>query len=77
MSFPTPPSSQPDGYHAYLLRLWQAGSDGRWRISLQHVQTGQKLHFVGLEGLFTYLQTQATGNKGSLQSDSHTLIGEG
>jgi hypothetical protein len=58
MSFPTPPTSQPDGYHAYLMRLWQAGSDGTWRVSLQCAQTGEKIHFAGLESLFTYLQAQ-------------------
>jgi hypothetical protein len=62
MSFPTPAASQPDGYHAYLMRLWQAGADGTWRLSLQCVQTGEKLHFASLESLFTYLQAQTAAD---------------
>ena len=58
MSFSTLPTSQPDGYHAYMIRLWQAGSEGTWRVSLQCVQTGEKLHFASLEKLFAYLQAQ-------------------
>jgi hypothetical protein len=66
MSFPTPAASQPDGYHAYLMRLWQAGSNGTWRLSLQCVQTGEKLHFASLESLFTYLQAQSVAGDGDV-----------
>ncbi len=58
MSFSALPCPQPDGYHSYLLRLWPTGPDGPWRTSLQSVQTGDKLHFVSLDSLFAFLQTQ-------------------
>lgn len=65
MSLPPPPALQADGYQAYLIRLWQAGSDGTWRVSLQSAQTGGKLQFAGLESLFAYLQAQTTaGDEG-------------
>jgi hypothetical protein len=58
VSFPTPPASQSDGYQAYMMRLWQAGSNGTWRVSLQSVQTGETVRFPNLESLLAFLQAQ-------------------
>lgn len=66
MSFAAFPCPQPDGYHSYLIRLWQTGPDGPWRASLQCVQTNQKLYFVTLDSLFIFLQTQTAPFAGEL-----------
>lgn len=60
MPFSTASAFQPDGYHAYMMRLWRAGSDDTWRVSLHCVQTGEKLHFPGLASLYAYLHAQTS-----------------
>jgi hypothetical protein len=47
-------------YLSYLLRLWQAGSEGRpvWRASLESPRTGERISFLGSEDLFAYLERQ-------------------
>lgn len=45
-------------YHAYLLRLWEAG-DGQWpewRASLESVQGGERRGFASLAALFAFLE---------------------
>ena len=44
-------------YISYLLRLWQAESDGVvvWRTSLQDPHTGRRRGFADLEDLFAFL----------------------
>jgi hypothetical protein len=46
------------GYVSYLLRLWRVrvGGQETWRASLENPHTGQRLAFVGLGELFSYLQ---------------------
>jgi hypothetical protein len=63
------PTSPPDSYQAYIIRLWQAGSDGRWRALLQSVHTSEKMHFANLESLFTYLQAQTTDSDESIAAN--------
>jgi hypothetical protein len=48
-------------YLAYLLRLWQAGSDEEltWRASLESPRTGKRHSFASLDLLFVFL-TQCT-----------------
>jgi hypothetical protein len=62
------------GYVSYLLRLWRVRVDGReaWRASLENPHTGQRLAFVGLGELFSYLQ-EHTGQAGGDHLDSHCL----
>jgi len=56
-------------YLAYLLRLWQVGSEGEpaWRASLESPHTGERYGFSSLEALFAFLREQ-TGSP--LQSQS-------
>lgn len=44
---------------SYLLRLWRSGADGRWRASLQAVQTGERHMFADLESLLGFLVDQS------------------
>jgi hypothetical protein len=48
------------GYVAYLLRLWQARSEGEigWRASLESAQTGKCQSFANLTDLFTFLENE-------------------
>jgi hypothetical protein len=46
----------PADYHAGLLRLWRNGPHGPWRVSLQDVESGERLGFADLEQLFAYLR---------------------
>lgn len=45
-------------YLAYMLRLWEAGSDGNldWRASLESPHTGERHGFANLEALFGFLE---------------------
>jgi len=45
-------------YQSYLVRLWQDDRQAPWRAVAQSVQTGEVMHFIDLESLFTFLQTQ-------------------
>lgn len=49
-------------YTSYLLRLWQAESQGElvWRASLESPHSGQRWSFARLEELHTFLD-QVTG----------------
>jgi hypothetical protein len=51
------------GYQAYLVRLWQVRSSGRfvWRAALESPHTGERQVFADLAGLFTYLERRTTG----------------
>ena len=47
-------------YHAYLLRLWRAQSQGQtqWRASLESPHTGERQSFASLEQCLAYLREQ-------------------
>ena len=47
-------------YLAYLLRLWQAGSDEEltWRASLESPRTGERRSFANLKALMAFLEEQ-------------------
>ncbi len=47
-------------YHAYLLRLWRAQSQGQthWRASLECPHTGERQSFASLEQCLAYLREQ-------------------
>jgi hypothetical protein len=47
-----------DDYHAYLFRMWRTGPDGPWRVSLEDVQTGERIGFGSLLEVYGYLQTR-------------------
>lgn len=45
-------------YVAYMLRLWQSGSQGGiplWRASLEDPATGERLSFRDISALFSFL----------------------
>jgi hypothetical protein len=49
---------QPQGYLAYLLRLWRetGGETTRWRASLEDPHSGDKLGFAHLDELVAFLR---------------------
>ena len=44
-------TKRPDGYRAYLLRMWREESADGWRCSIEDPRTGKREHFVSLEKL--------------------------
>jgi len=51
-------STEPTGYFAGLIRLWQVESTGdqQWRASIEEVTTGVRLTFATPELMFAYVQ---------------------
>jgi hypothetical protein len=51
-------SEEPPRYLAYMLRMWQATSDGRmvWRASLESPHTGERQGFADLRSLYEFLE---------------------
>jgi hypothetical protein len=51
-------SEEPPRYLAYMLRMWQATSDGRlvWRASLESPHTGERQGFSDLRALYEFLE---------------------
>jgi hypothetical protein len=49
--------TRPRRYLAFMLRLWQTGSDGgpTWRASLESPHTGKRHSFASLDLLFAFL----------------------
>jgi hypothetical protein len=47
-------------YLAYLVRLWQAGSEEEpaWRASVENAHTGERHGFASLGELFEFLQVE-------------------
>lgn len=52
-----------EGYQAYLVRLWQVRSAGKWlwRAALESPHTGEWQVFADLAGPFTYLEQRTSG----------------
>jgi hypothetical protein len=50
-------SDEPEGYQAYMLRLWRARSKGQWQwhTSLESPHTGERQVFASPEQLFAFL----------------------
>lgn len=46
--------------HSFIVRVWREGredqSGGQWRGSVQHVASGQHVHFSSFEALNRFLQ---------------------
>ena len=70
----TPTSDEPDGYQAYMLRLWRARSRGKWqwRASLESPRTGERQLFAGLKQLFAFLRERCSSETPE-QSSGPTL----
>jgi hypothetical protein len=56
-------SEHPDGYHAYLVRLWQERPQSPWRALAKDVRTGQEFRFATLEQLFLFLHGRTMGER--------------
>lgn len=58
-------SESGERYHSFLLRLWQAGGDGKsvWRAALENPLTGEKRAFPDIAAMMDYLRrvTQTPG----------------
>ena len=65
-------------YQAYLVRVWpvQRGGEINCRVSLEHVNTGDRLTFPNLERLHNFLRTQAETSISSIDKDPKKLHGE-
>jgi hypothetical protein len=52
-------------YLSYLLRLWQAQSEGHagWRASLESSQTGERTGFSSLDALFAFIEHETYGGQ--------------
>ncbi|MBN1148619.1 MAG: hypothetical protein JXA78_15275 [Anaerolineales bacterium] len=48
----TPPAS------TFVIRFWRewSAAAGRWRGRIEHVQSGQRAEFVGLEGILEFVR---------------------
>ena len=53
--------------HLFIVRMWredsQAMSGGQWRGSVEHVPSGQRVHFITLEALTEFV-SQYWGHDG-------------
>ncbi|MCA9963882.1 MAG: hypothetical protein KC423_06560 [Anaerolineales bacterium] len=49
-----------NNYQAFLLRLQRTEGGGRWRSSLQNVQTGETFHFATEQEMITHLLDSLT-----------------
>jgi len=65
-----------DGRHLFIVRFWREDSEGtsggQWRGSVEHVPTGQRVHFVSLDVLNTFINKQLNSdavNTADLESD--------
>jgi len=76
MSIERPLLTRVNGYHSFLLRLWQEEPDTPWRASLQNVQTGTVVRFASLNALVAFLQEQAIGTPPllSVSADEAVMI---
>lgn len=59
-------TEDPRYYLSYLLRLWQAGNAGRkvWRVSLESIQTRDRVSFASLQEQCGFLQQATTIDRG-------------
>ena len=69
-------SEEPPRYLAYMLRMWQAASDGRlvWRASVESPHTGERQGFADLRALYEFLERRAEDGappSGAPPADAH------
>jgi hypothetical protein len=55
--------SQPDR-HSFIVRVWREASaeidSSQWRGSIEHVPSGQRIHFVSLDALSEFVSRYLT-----------------
>jgi hypothetical protein len=59
---------QPTRYHAYVLRCWEeqgytVGQAGRWRFSLEHINTQTRRGFASMEALVAFLGAELSSKR--------------
>ncbi|MFN8474927.1 MAG: hypothetical protein U0822_22255 [Anaerolineae bacterium] len=56
--------TEPPRYLAYMLRLWQVGSENgpAWRVSLESPHTGERRMFASLDALLAFLRAETEGS---------------
>ena len=59
-------------YRSYLLRVWQPGDSDppEWRMSLENVMTHERLGFIDLADLVTFLKKQMGYNNSAKMGSS-------
>lgn len=69
-------TDSPSASHAYLLRLWLAGSSGTHicRASVVNEQTGERRRFADLASLFTFLEGQTDSHQRPDDGTSFTKL---
>lgn len=54
------PSHLPANRHLFIVRVWREDGQpelgGQWRGSIEHVPSGQRIHFVSLATLTEFMQ---------------------
>ncbi len=47
----------------FVVRFWRewSGAESRWRGRIEHVESGQRADFVGVEGLLAFLERFGIG----------------
>lgn len=60
----------PEDRHLFVVRIWredsQVGPGGQWRGSVEHVPSGQRIHFVSPDALTEFVRSYM------ITSSSHT-----
>ncbi len=48
---------------AFVVRFWRewSGGEARWRGRIEHVESGQRADFLGVEGLVAFLERFGVG----------------
>ncbi len=63
----------PEDRHLFIVRVWreesQATPGGQWRGSVEHVPSGQRVHFVSLDALTAFVSKYLTTNTAHSSSD--------
>jgi hypothetical protein len=57
----------------FVVRFWRewSGAEARWRGRIEHVESGQRTDFLGVEGLVTFLER--FGICAGLEPDKHGI----
>jgi hypothetical protein len=68
----TKPLALPPGArHLFIVRIWREEGElppgGQWRGSVEHVPSGQRVHFVSLETLSEFIEQSLTADQPILQ----------
>ena len=59
--------------HLFIVRVWREDSrstpGGQWRGSVEHVPSGQRIHFVSLETLTEFMRTYMNSGLATLPTE--------